>query len=98
MYSIEEAKLLCQRNRHYCSDSLIKKFKRLVRVDCAELYFTPLIALPDISDEVSCQDRVAEFVDFMDTKVWPNYHEFHTNTMLKTRRLSRSVQRQISTK
>lgn len=45
LYSIEEAKLLCQRNRHYCSESLMKKFKRLVRADCAELYFTPLIML-----------------------------------------------------
>lgn len=54
MYSIEECKLMCQRNRHYCNDSLMRKFKRLVRVDFGELYFTPLIVLDNISDEVGC--------------------------------------------
>lgn len=73
MYSVEEAKLLCQRNRHYCNEALMKKFKRLVRVDCAELYFSPLIALENISDEVGCQNNVQAFVNYIENEAWPIY-------------------------
>lgn len=91
MYSVEEAKLLCQRNRHYCNESLMKKFKRLVRVDSAELYFTPLIVMENISDEVGCQKNVEAFVNYLESRAWPAYKEFHEVTMMNTRPMSRSL-------
>ena len=68
----------------------MRKFRRLVRVDCADLYFTPLIVLDNISDEVGCHKNVQAFITYMDQEVWPKYSEFHTKTILNTRRLCRS--------
>ena len=39
-YMIEEALLLSQRNHHYCNHTLIKNFRRIVRTDNAELFFS----------------------------------------------------------
>ena len=50
-YMLEEAKLISLRNPHYCNAKLLKMFRRLIRVDTPELFFSPNMALKDISDE-----------------------------------------------
>lgn len=42
---LAEAQLLTQRNTHFCDESLLKRFRRLIRVDFPELLFSPLIQL-----------------------------------------------------
>ena len=35
--------------------ALVKHFRRLIRVDCPDMYFSPLLALADITDELKCE-------------------------------------------
>jgi len=95
LYSVQEAKLIIQRNRHYCNPTLMRRFQRLVRVDCAELYFNTVMALENIADDVGCQNQVADFCKYVEEVVWPEYWSFHENTIKKTRRMSRSLNDRI---
>ena len=53
-YQIEEGKLLSQRNPHFCTPSLLSKFRRLIRIDHPQMYFCKELALPDLQNSKSC--------------------------------------------
>lgn len=70
---IEEALLLSQRNKHYCNPKLIKNFRRIVRTDNAELFFSKNMALKDITCERECREQVYEMIRLVEDKIFPEY-------------------------
>lgn len=70
---IDEQNLMNQRNHHYCQGrhNLSIKFQKLVRCDWPEMYFNKIMALRDITDDVACQNQVAEFLDLIENQWWP---------------------------
>lgn len=85
---------MSQRNQHYCSDSLLNKFKRLVRMDFPDLFFTPSVCLSEIQDARRCHDEVEKFTRLLRTEIWPAYMKLHTK-VLRVKRLSRSVDKVV---
>ena len=70
--------------------NLSSKFQKLVRCDWAEMYFNKIMALRDITNDVTCQNQVKEFLDLVENQWWPEFNKFQNNTVLPLKRLSRS--------
>lgn len=87
---LAESQLLTQRNQHYCNYTLLKRFRRLIRVDFPELIYTPTVKLDDISDAKQCHKQVINFCITLNQEIWPTYQTLHKK-VLKLRRLSRSL-------
>ena len=59
-----EQNILLQRNHHYCKGhtNLSNKFQKLVLCDWAEMYFSQIMALRDITNDIICQNQIREFI------------------------------------
>ena len=94
-YMIEEALLLSQRNHHYCNHTLIKNFRRIVRTDNAELFFSKNMSLKDITCEKQCRDQVNELINLVDQKLYPEYIKFHNEVVQPVKTMSRRKNHQL---
>lgn len=61
---------------HFCNDSILKKFRMLIRLDSPELFFNKVMALDDITCEKQCLDQVKQLVDLIEKEIWPKHVEF----------------------
>ena len=53
-FLLAEGNLMRQRCAHFCCDDLLRKFRRLIKLDNAELFYSSELRLRDIENEAVC--------------------------------------------
>lgn len=57
-----EGELMIERNCHYCSHSSIENFKRLLRKNDVNMFFSPYLNF-SITNEIQAQESIIDFID-----------------------------------